>query len=486
MQGKGERARSPFLCASDLQAEDGSAMTDVSRRLLRFVWVTIFLLPTFAQADEPAAPVWKAGVAKVKITPEKLMWMSGYGSRTKPAEGKLTDLWAKALILEAPDGKRVVLVTMDLVGIPRDLSQAVCAELKKKYGLERDTISLSVSHTHTGPVVGNNLRSMFDLDETQQKPIDDFAMTLQKNLVSVVGAALDDLAPARLTWGNGHVTFAVNRRNNKEADVPKLRELGELQGPVDHDLPVLAVRDPKGKLRAIVCGYACHATVLASMKWSGDYPGYAQIALQWTHPDAIALFFAGCGADQNPLPRRTVDLAEEYGKALADGVDAVLNAPMTTLTGQLRSSYTEIDLPFGDLPSRDQLVKDSTDANKAVAARAKTLLNQLEKKGSLAGTYPYPVQIWQLGSELTFVALGGEVVVDYSLRLKKELGRDNTWVAGYTNDVMAYIPSARVLKEGGYEGGGAMVYYGLPAPWGPKVEELIVGAVHEQVRKLRK
>jgi hypothetical protein len=344
---------------------------------------------------------------------------------------------------------------------------------------------LSVSHTHTGPVVGNNLRSMYDLDDTQQKLIDDYAAELQTNLVTVVGKALDDLAPARVEWGNGHATFAVNRRNNKEADVPKLREAGELKGPVDHDLPVLAVRDPKGKLRAIVCGYACHATVLSSLEWSGDYPGFAQIALEKAHPDAVALFWAGCGADQNPLPRRSVARAEEYGKTLADGVDAVLNAPMMPIKGQLSSTYTEIDLPFGDLPSRDQLVKDSTDQNHFIAARAKLLLQQLEKKGSLAGTYPYPVQAWQLGSELVWVALGGEVVVDYSLRLKKELGRDNTWVAGYTNDVMAYIPSARVLKEGGYEGGGAMVYYGLPTAWGPKVEELIVGAVHGQVKRVR-
>ena len=73
--------------------------------------------------------------------------------------------------------------------------------------------------------------------------------------------------------------------------------------------------------------------------------------------------------------------------------------------------------------------------------------------------------------------LGGEVVVDYSLRLKTELGEGNTWIAGYSNDVMAYIPSERVLKEGGYEGAGAMVYYGLPSPWSEEVEEAIIRTV---------
>jgi hypothetical protein len=437
------------------------------------------------RADAPPTPTWKAGVAKVMITPEHLMWMSGYGARNKPAEGKLHDLWAKALILEDPSGQRSVLVTMDLVGIPRDLSVAVCDELKKRHRLPREAIILSVSHTHTGPVIRHNLDDMFDLDETQRKLIRDYTQALQGKLVAVVDEAFRQLVPVRLAWGIGQATFAVNRRNNKEADVPQLRAAGQLKGPVDHDLPVLSVRDAQGNVRAIVCGYACHATVLSFYLWSGDYPGFAQRELEKAHPGAVALFWAGCGGDQNPLPRRSVTLAEEYGRQLAEGVEAVLKKPLNPITGNLSAAYTEIDLPFGDLPSREQLLKDASDKNRAIATRAKHLLQELERNGTLRGTYPYPVQVWQFGPGLTFVALGGEVVVDYSLRLKKELGAGRTWIAGYTNDVMAYIPSLRVLKEGGYEGGGAMAYYGLPAPWGPRVEEMIVAKVHNLVQRVR-
>jgi neutral ceramidase len=430
-----------------------------------------------------AAPAWQAGVAKIGITPPQLMWMSGYGARTRPAEGKLHDLWAKALVLVDPSGTRAVLVTMDLVGIPREMSAAVCRELQTKYHLQRASVMLSTSHTHTGPVVRPNLNVMYQLDDTQQQLVDEYSRFLPAQLIKVVGEALNNLQSAQLYWGNGRADFAVNRRNNKEPDVPKLREAGLLKGPVDHDLPVLAVRGVTGQLRAIVCGYACHATVLSFYQWSGDYPGFAQLDLEKNHPGAIALFWAGCGGDQNPLPRRTVALAQEYGRRLAAGVDDVLTKPMTPVQGRLGTAYTEIDLPFADLPSREQLVKDSLAENRFVAARAKLLLKELARHGSLQGSYPYPVQVWQLGNQPTFVALGGEVVVDYSLRLKKELGPARTWVAGYTNDVMAYIPSLRVLKEGGYEGGGAMVYYGLPAVWGPRIEELIVAAVHEQVKK---
>jgi hypothetical protein len=218
------------------------------------------------------------------------------------------------------------------------------------------------------------------------------------------------------------------------------------------------------------------------LNWSGDYPGFAQIELEKTHPGAIALFWAGCGADQNPLPRRKVELAQKYGKQLADSVEAVLATKMQPLAGSWSGVYREVDLPYHEVPSREKLVQDTMNANKFEANRAKHLLKELEAKGSLRGQYPYPIQVWRLGGEVTWVTLGGEVVVDYALRLKKDLTPGKTWVMGYANDVMAYIPSLRVLKEGGYEGGGAMIYYGLPSIWSTRVEELII----ENVKQLAK
>ena len=94
------------------------------------------------------------------------------------------------------------------------------------------------------------------------------------------------------------------------------------------------------------------------------------------------------------------------------------------------------------------------------------------------------MQVWRLGSGPALVLLGGEVVVDYSLRLKKELGPGPTWVFAYANDVMAYIPSERVLKEGGYEGDTSMVVYGLPAKCAPGLEGKIVARVHDLVREV--
>jgi neutral ceramidase len=441
------------------------------------------LLPALYLASASAAE-WKAGAARANITPENFMWMAGYAARTRPAEGKMTDLWAKALVLEDPAGKRAVLITLDLVGIDRGLSLAIRDELEKKYGLKRDQVAINCSHTHSGPVVAKNLRPMhvYSLDPAQQELVHKYAAQLQAAVVAVVGEGIAQLDPAKLEWGSGKASFAVNRRNNKEADVPKLREEGKLLGPTDHDVPVLAVKDREGKLRAVAFGYACHATVLDGYVWSGDYPGFAQIALEEAHPDCIALFWAGCGADQNPIPRRKPELAEKYGKELAASVEQVLSKPLEAISGDLRTSYYEVDLTFAHVPTKDELTAQTNDTNKYIAMRAKMLLEDLAAGQSVPEKYPYPVQLWRLGSDVQWFFLGGEVVVDFAIRLKAELAGPKTWVAGYTNDVMAYIPSRRVLTEGGYEGGGAMVYYGRPSAWNEQVELTIVEEAHRQAK----
>jgi neutral ceramidase len=447
-----------------------------------FRWTFSIALVSTLSAALSAAD-WKAGAAKANITPKDHMWMSGYGARDKPAEGKLTDLWAKALVLEDPAGERVVLVTLDLVGIDRGTLLDIRQRLKEKHGLEPRQIALCCSHTHTGPVVGTNLKSMYYLlTDAHWKQVEEYTRQLKDNVARAVDAAIANLAPCELSWAVGQAAFAVNRRENKEPDVPKLREAGQLKGPVDHDVPVLAI-ERGGKLAAIVFGYACHATVLSFYQWSGDYPAFAQIELEQSHPGAVAMFWAGCGADQNPLPRRTVELAKEYGQQLAKSVSDTLQSKRHPISGKLAAAYEEIDLPLAALPSREEIEKNIQSTNRYEAARAKLLLARLDRDGKLSSTYPYPVQAWRLGPELLFVTLGGEVVVDYSLRLKRELRMGTSWIAGYSNDVMAYIPSRRVLAEGGYEGGGAMLYYGLPTIWAPEVEERIVKAVHKLARQ---
>lgn len=459
-------------------------MFDVTERRLISISLSIslfgLLLPPSAKAESP----WQAGAARAEITPDQFMWMAGYGSRTAPASGKLTELWAKALVLDDADGNRGVVITLDLVGIGREVSKQVCSELKKSHDLSRNQIVICTSHTHSGPVVGKNLAPLhfWGVDAIQQELIDQYAKQLVAKIVDVVGTAIEKIGPSRLQWGSGHESFAVNRRNNPAGEVSKRRATGTLVGPVNHAVPVLSVRDSDGKLKAILFGYACHATTVSFQHWSGDYPGYAQIALEKLHPGCVAMFWAGCGADQNPLPRRTVELAKEYGAELAEAVDEVLAASLPELPAKLTTRYQAIQAPLAQLPNPMDLKANLPPAGEFGTYQqrwAKDVLLKIEMEGPLKGYYPYPVSVWSIGNEIDFVTLGGEVVVDYAVRLKRERQGNRTWVAGYSNDVMAYVPSLRVLKEGGYEGGDSNVYYGLPALWSGQIEETIVAAVHQ-------
>lgn len=445
------------------------------------VAVFVALLPCgFLPAAEP---VWKVGIAQAKITPEKPLWLAGYAARDRPAEGTLHELWIKVLVLQSTDGGRAVFVASDLLGWPKDMSERVCAELKTGCKLDRSQVMLTATHTHSGPVLRDALYDIYPLDEKQRALIEEYTAALEKTAVATVVKALSQLTPATLWAGEAVTNFATNRRNNPQAEVDNLLARGlTLKGPVDHDVPVLAVRSPEGRLLAVVFGYACHGTTLSAYRWSGDYAGFAQIALQESHPGALAMSYAGCGADQNPLPRREVTLCRRYGHMLAAAVEEALRTPMRPIRPRLRTGFRLLDLDFEKVLSKSELEAAAGKGGYA-GRRAERLLSQLNQGKTLAKSYPYPVQAWKLGSNQLWISLGGEVVVDYSLRLKATYGR-RTWVAGYANDVMAYIPSRRVWEEGGYEA-GAFSVYGLPTDrWAPDIEERIAACVGRLVKGL--
>jgi hypothetical protein len=432
------------------------------------------------QADPPG---WKAGVAKANITPEKPLWLAGYSSRTRAAEGTVHALWIKVLALEAPNRQRAVIVTSDLLGFPKATADKICEGLHRQCGLERAEIMLTCSHTHSGPVLANALFDCYPLDDTQRELIAEYSSALEKKVVATVAQALAAMTPATLSSGTGEAAFAVNRRNNREPDVLKLRKSGApVKGPVDHSVPVLAVKDLGGKLRAVVFGYACHNTTLCDYQWCGDYAGFAQVNVEQKHPEALAMFYIGCGADQNPIPRRSLELAQNYGTILSAAVEEVLGKSMQPVEPELKTAFATVDLTVQPLPAESEL-RAMTKANNYRARWATRMLGLLAQKQPLPTSYPYPIQAWKLGKDQRWIALGGEVVVDYAIKLKAQYGKQ-TWVAGYANDVMSYIPSRRVWDEGGYEQ-GAFEVYGMPAKgWTADVEEKVLHGVEQVLGQL--
>ena len=432
-------------------------------------------------AGVAAAADFRAGVARVDITPKTSIWMSGYGDRKHPSEGVLHPLWAKALAIEDGKRNRVVMVTTDLIGLPRAISDVVAARVLKDFGLDRSRLLLNSSHTHTGPYVRRNLPTMFDLSEQDQGKIAAYGGELTDHLVMVIGEALGKLEPARISFGTGAARFGINRRE----PTPKGVKIGlNPQGPVDPDVPVIRVTGLDGSLKAVLFAYACHNTTLTGQFYqlSGDYAGFAQIELEKAHPGATALFMMLCGADQNPNPRGTLALAEQHGKTLAVEVDRMLASALTPLKGPVRAAFENIELEFAP-HTRETFEEELKDANPSKVRRARVMLQAYDERRPVRRT-PYPIQAVRFGKKsLTVLALGGEVVVDYALRAKREYPGGGLIVAGYSNDVMSYIPSLRVLREGGYEANDSMVYYGQPGPYAEDVEERIFSGVHQVMKR---
>jgi hypothetical protein len=434
----------------------------------------LLFLPLLAARSEE--PLWKAAATKVLITPTEPMWMSGYAARNHPAEGTAQDLFAKALAIEDAQGARIVFITLDLIGVPRALRDHLAARLGEKHHLPSGSLLINASHTHCGPEFRIGAAAGDFSDPARAGLAESYGAALEEKLFTLASDALAQLAPAQISYRHSRCGFSMNRRLPVEGGY---QNSPNPDGPVDQDVPVLRVTDAGGKVRAILFGYACHNTTLPFYRWCGDYAGYAQEYLEADTPGAVALFVQGCAGDQNPYPRGRIELAQFHGRALATSVEAALSATSQPLHGPLSATESDVDLDFAPQPPREAFEAQLTSKDKALAAHAQRMIYRIDHEGKLPEHYAYPVQLVRFGKDLTLVALGGETVVDYSLRLKRELKGSPVWVAGYSNDVMAYIPSKRVLEEGGYEGGDSMKWGNLPFPWAPTTEERIVAKVHE-------
>ena len=423
---------------------------------------------------------FQAGAARVDITPELPIWLGGYADRTHPADSVLQHLYAKALAIEDRRHHRVVIVTTDLLGLTASITNAVAARALKQYGLVRSSLLFNSSHTHTGPVIRLNLIRAYQLSAEDGARIERYTAGLPDQLVDVIGQALHNLGPANITYSAGEAHFAVNRREQTPDGV----KLGiNPNGPVDPLVPVLAVYSEARKLLAILFGYSCHNTTLMGTFYqvSGDYAGFAQAALEQAHPGAIAMFLQLCGGDQVPNPRPGVEHARAHGQSLARAVDRALTGSSTPLRGAIRSTYEIIDLKFAPF-TREMFERDLSSTNRSRRVRAADML-KLYSTGQPPQTLPFPIQVVRFDSQLTVFALGGEDVVEYALRARREFP-GNVIVAGYSNDVMCYIPAKSMLKEGGYEPVDSMAPYGQPGPFADDVEERIFAGMRHVARKV--
>ena len=435
-------------------------------------------------ASASAGQDLQVGMARVDITPTEPIWMAGYGNRNKPSEGVDHPLYARVLTLHQKNSAPFVLITADILGFPRGVAEPIAERLEKEFKIPGANVLLIASHTHTGPVIASDRMMMFDLQPDAAATVERHTQMLKKKIHNAVADALQELFPARLSFARTRATFAVNRRVFRSGGV----NFGvNPDGAVDHEVPVMRIDDLEGKVQAIVFGYACHCTTLDGncYRISGDWAGFAQEYLERAYSGARAFFITGCGADANPEPRGKLDFARHHGLEIAGAVSQALRGPLLAIHGPVKTAFDRVDLPFAKIPGREDYQKRLEDKNPFIKRHARRYLDILERGEKIPTSYPCPVAAWRFGNDLTLVSIGGEVVVDYALRLKREFRDTNLWVAGYTNDVFAYVPSVRILLEGGYEADFNLIYYGQPTRFSNDVEEILIRKVHELVKKVQ-
>jgi hypothetical protein len=451
-------------------------------------WFILFLLqlvPTPATTAENLTP--EVGLAVRDITPELPIRLAGYAGRKRPADKIDQPLLVQAMALKNPSGERFVFVALDNCMVSRRFMQPVLQQVSDKFKLARGAVAVVCSHTHSAPVLEHTLTAMYQPTPAERERIEEYSRALQTKLVDAVGAALADCQPAVLEHGVGRATFAMNRRLERGGKIVMAENPA---GPVDWDVPVLRVKGTNGVVRAIIFGYACHGTSITVAdefyKVSGDYMGHARQLLEAHHPGATAVFLTGMGGDANPSPRNRPLDAKRHGLELAGAVIGVLDRPMRPVRGAFKLGYDEGELPFVGVPSREQLEKDTAQGeNVHVKQRAAAYLKMLDADEPLPKSVKLPLAALRLGDDLTFVLMGGEAVVDYARHIKRAYAEDHPWTIGYAYEVPCYIPSARLLKEGGYESDYSLTLYGFYGPFQPGIEAQLLNRLETLLKGLR-
>jgi hypothetical protein len=414
---------------------------------------------------------WKAGAAKAVITPTEPMWLAGWAVRKEPSRGTLSDLFCRALTIEDSAGTKLVVVSVDLIALPKWLVDPVAKKIEEQFGIARSQIIFCASHTHCGPEIRPDKEYFFQIPHEWMEKVPAYNARLQETMQRVIAESIERLVPAQLFFSQGHATFGQNRRKGNTVH--------------DEDVPVLEVRSPDGRHIGIVFGYACHNLTLdpQDRRFSADWSGFAAEQLERNRPGSVALFLTGAGADQDPVPRGAIEFVEQHGHEIASAVSRAIGNS-TKLDGEIQTTWVEVPLAFAPI-TREQLAADALSDDLPRKRKAQWLLDQLAThRAALPAEHLYPIQGVRLG-QLTILAMSCEPVVDWALNVKRDFPAAMLWVAGYCNDMFCYVPTRRVQAEGGYEGGRATLWSWVPGPFTDDVEDRVAMGIRKVMQELQ-
>ena len=380
---------------------------------------------TDVDGEVARSPEWSVGIATRDITPDETVphSLAGFAARDGPMDGVTDDIQVKAVAFEDASGRRLVALSAEILFVLPSQRARLAGLCGDRWDVEPEALLINPTHTHYAPAYGVEPDSLDDDADEAECAAASYRERLDDAFSSVIDDAINDLAPADLYYSYSKCAIAMSRRRPGEGGFDFQPHA---DGPVDHDVPVLAIRSG-GTLRGIIFGYACHPTsVNAYNRVFGDWPGTAMRHLEEDHPDATALFLIGCAGDQKAYPQGSVELARQHGRTMANAVEAALGTEQCRVHGPLRIAAEDATLDIEE-PIEDDGTRTGTDVMQRT----------------------YPMQAVGFGTDLTLLSLSGEVVADYACRLKTELAGP-VWVSAYANST-GYIPTRRVLSEGGYE-----------------------------------
>ncbi|PYI56934.1 neutral/alkaline non-lysosomal ceramidase N-terminal domain-containing protein [Paenibacillus flagellatus] len=432
----------------------------------------------------------KFSMSKADITPQTPVFMTGFAARTHESEGIHDPIYAKAVLLQA--NKTLLIITLDLSGGDRSFIDGIKHTLEAAFGLQHDEVLINFSHTHhavaaRGPVDANTNSSF-----NRQQGSMDYGF-LRDILVGIVKDCYANAEEGALLLGRGTSKFGVSRR--------RLTEKGVLWKPaydaeIDNDLFVLKLVDQSNTLKGILYSYGCHPTSMDSDNYliSNDFPGKTNGYLEETYPGATAFFLQGCAGEIKPLKCAVGDdfiscsfeQMEEAGVDLAKDVIGVLeHKPFHPIQCRFKTILAEATLYMEHTPIEyfEDIVNNPAigEARRRGAKRKIDLI----KEGLAKDRTSIYISIWHLDDETRLIAMEGEISTEYSLLLKKMFPGGKTIILGYTNGVTFYVPTRKMIGEGGYE----VDYHHIGGPFSgiflPEVEDIIIGQIAKADLSLR-
>lgn len=427
---------------------------------------------------------WTLGYAERDITPAPGQgMMSGYGTERR-ARGARAPLRAQALALRSGNGAPAVLLTADLLGFDRQTVELVRRTLNRTRGLPPEAVMLAASHTHWG--AGTSYRISFctgGLDLWYRKRVED-------TLLSAAEEALGNLTAGSVDYAAFNLELGCNRRfRNDKGQVDMAPNPG---GAYDGRTPVLRMRRKGTPSELWLISHACHPTGTGSLlQWWPEYPGAMRARIERElGPGGRALFVMGCGADAklchpgaDGAPVFTADPVRDAaaGRRLAQAaLRHVARHGARPLDGPLACRIAAGDLAFAPARTRKQLeaMAYGEGVEFGDAAWARQVLAYPDARRALR----YEVQAWRFGEALTWIGLEGEVCCEMGLLARSLARTPEAMSVGYVNATEGYIPTNRIVAEGGYEGDRSHRAYLLPAPFTRRVEGEFAAIVRRAVR----